>query len=61
MRNYKDYDEDFRLVPMNMRSNQRYSFMPMNNINQNPIPINQIASRNLNHSCCCMHNYGDKP
>ncbi|MDU5650259.1 MAG: hypothetical protein E6038_03935, partial [Clostridium perfringens] len=57
MKNYKDNDEDFKLVPMNMKANQEYSFMPMNKFNSNSMNFNPMINKNSNHSCCCMHNY----
>ncbi|EOU1683556.1 hypothetical protein M1Z66_002510 [Clostridium perfringens] len=61
MKNYKDNDEDFKLVPMNMKANQEYSFMPMNKFNSNSMNFNPMINKNSNHSCCCMHNYVMKP
>ena len=40
MKNYKDNDENFKLVPMNMKCNQEYSFMPMNKFNSNSMNLN---------------------
>ncbi|WP_300258306.1 hypothetical protein [Clostridium sp.] len=61
MKNYKDNDEDFKLVPMNMKGNQEYSFMPMNKFNSNSINFNPMINKHSNHSCCCMHNYITNP
>lgn len=60
MKNYKDNDENLKLVPMNMKCNQEYSFMPMNKLNSNSININPMINNNSNHSCCCMNNYLSK-
>lgn len=64
MKNYKDNDEDFKLVPMNISYNTDYSFMPMkknpykkmytNNMHGNMIdPYHKPHLQN----CCCMHNH----
>lgn len=56
MRNYRDNDEDFKLVPMKMKGNTEYSFMPMNN---KPIfkqtHCNNMPMNHSNNCCCCMH------
>ena len=46
MKNYKDNDENFKLVPMNMKCNQEYSFMPMNKFNSNSMNLNPMINKN---------------
>ncbi|WP_300351178.1 hypothetical protein [Clostridium sp.] len=62
MKNYKDNDEDFKLVPMNIRCNTDYSFMPMQKKNLYKNVYKNMYGHMMNpynyqnsHECCFMH------